>query len=68
MICVGVKIATSDTEATAPPILLTFPWDLLYIYDARLQTVEREVEVLFDLSRENDLPRIYAAIGAVKLV
>lgn len=25
---------------------LTFPWDLLYIYDARLQTVEREVEVL----------------------
>lgn len=25
---------------------LTFPWDILYIYDARLQKVEREVTVL----------------------
>lgn len=25
---------------------LTFPWDILYIYDARLQSVEREVVVL----------------------
>ncbi|MBS4098540.1 MAG: hypothetical protein KGZ83_17085 [Sulfuricella sp.] len=25
---------------------LTFPWDLFYIYDARLQKVEKEIEVL----------------------
>ena len=25
---------------------LTMPWDILYIYDARLQTVERDIEVL----------------------
>jgi len=35
------------TDAVYPEgYRLTFPWDILYIYDARLQMVEREVQVL----------------------